>query len=272
MKKYFIFNGRDSRDFEIYLEEYPPIVTPKERIKTITVPGRSGTLHMREAEGVYESYTKPFEIIAVNPERIDEIKEWLKGAGELIVGNELDYIYSAFINAEIEFNRFFRGWHKAVIPIEVQPYKASKNKTKVAFTKELTEFNVESTNAEELAFKVVISKPEANSLRKSKFHVLINDVEVTWLSTAALEIVASTEVSGDVEIIPENTYCKYSSINLDKMEVSEEAVIGGESKAYINNSIAFSQKPRLKPGKNTVKFIYDGTFEAAVLEYNEVRL
>ena len=142
MKKYFIFNGKDSRDFEVYIEKYPPIVRPKERIETITVPGRSGTLHMREAEGVYESYTKNFEIIAVNPARIDEIKEWLKGAGELIVGNELDYIYSAFINAEIEFTRFFRGWHKAVIPIEVQPYKASKKKTKVAFTKDLTELNV----------------------------------------------------------------------------------------------------------------------------------
>ena len=90
MKKYFIFNGKDSRDFEVYIEEYPPIVRPKERIETITVPGRSGTLHMREAEGVYESYTKSFEIIAVNPARIDEIKEWLKGAGELIIGNELD--------------------------------------------------------------------------------------------------------------------------------------------------------------------------------------
>ncbi len=267
MKKYFIFNGKNSRDFEVYLEEYPPIVLPKERVETITVPGRSGTLHMREAEGVYESYTKPFKIIAVNPERIDEIKEWLKGAGELIIGNELDYIYTAFINAEIEFTRFFRGWHKAVIPIEVQPYKASKNKTKVAFTKDLTEFNVESTNAEELAFKVVINRPEANSLRKAKFHVLINDVEVTWVSKAALEIIATSS-----DNIPENTYCKYSSVDLDKMEVSEEAVIKGENEAYINNSITFSQKPRLKPGKNTVKFIYDGTFESAVLEYNEVRL
>lgn len=267
MKKYFIFNGKDSRDFEVYIEEYPPIVRPKERIETITVPGRSGTLHMREAEGVYESYTKSFEIIAVNPARIDEIKEWLKGAGELIIGNELDYIYSAFINAEIEFTRFFRGWHKAVIPIEVQPYKASKNKTKVVFTKDLTEFNVESTNAEELAFNVVISRPEANSLRKSRLHVMINGVEVTWVSPAALEIVA---ISSDN--VPENTYCKYSRVNLDTMEVSEEAVIKGESKAYINNTIIFSQKPRLKPGKNTVKFIYDGTFEAAVLEYNEVRL
>lgn len=267
MKKYFIFNEKDSRDFEVYIEEYPPIVRPKERIETITVPGRSGTLHMREAEGVYESYTKSFEIIAVNPARIDEIKEWLKGAGELIVGNELDYIYSAFINAEIEFSRFFRGWHKAVVPIEVQPYKASKNKTKVAFTKDLTEFNVESTNAEELAFNVVISRPEANSLRKSKLHVMINGVEVTWVSMAALEIVATSS-----DNVPENTYCKYSRVNLDTMEVSEEAVIKGEGKAYINNSITFSQKPRLKPGKNTVKFIYDGTFEAAVLEYNEVRL
>lgn len=267
MKKYFIFNGKDSRDFEVYIEEYSPIVLPKERIETITVPGRSGTLHMREAEGVYESYTKNFEIIAVNPARIDEIKEWLKGAGELIIGNELDYIYSAFINAEIEFTRFFRGWHKAVIPIEVQPYKASKNKTKVQFTKELTEFNVESTNAEELTFKVVISRPEANSLRKAKFHVLINGIEVTWVSKAALEIVAS-ESGG----IADSTYCKYSSVNLDTMEVSEEAVIKGENKTYINNEITFSQKPRLKPGMNTVKFVYDGTFENAVLEYNEVRL
>lgn len=126
MKNYFIFNGKDSRDFDIQLAEYPPIVKPRERIETITVPGRSGTLHSKEGEYIFDSYVKPFNINVLNPSRIDEIKDWLQGSGELVVGNELDWIYDGYITEAIEFTRFFRGWHKATLNIEVQPFKKSQ--------------------------------------------------------------------------------------------------------------------------------------------------
>lgn len=269
MKKYFIFNGKDSRDFEIYLEEYPPIVKPKERVDTITVPGRSGTLHMREAEGVYESYTKRFEIIAVNPARIDEIKEWLKGAGELVIGNELDYIYSAYINAEIEFARFFRDWHKAVIPIEVQPYKASKNKKKVAFTKNLTEFNVNSANAEALAFKIFVKKPASEKVIDVKFSVEINGEELIWLEAAILKIIVNN-VPDSAK--PSSDYCAYTSVDFGNFEVVGEAVIDGIQIKCVTNEITYKNKPYLKNGKNTIRMKSDRTFESAYIEYNEVKL
>ncbi len=126
MINYFIFNGKDSRDFDIQLAEYPPMVKPRERIETITVPGRSGTLHIKEDENIFESYIKPFNIVALDPTRIDEIKEWLHGSGELIIGNEIDWIYDGYITEAIEFTRFYRGWHSATLNIEVQPFKKSR--------------------------------------------------------------------------------------------------------------------------------------------------
>ena len=130
MKNFFIFNGKDSRDFDIQLGEYPPIVKPRERIEPVTVPGRSGTLHLKEGDYIYDSYVKPFNIVALDPSRIDEIKDWLQGSGELIIGNELDWIYDAYIFEQLEFTRFFRGWHRATLNVEVQPFKKSKQEHK----------------------------------------------------------------------------------------------------------------------------------------------
>lgn len=140
MNNYFIFNGKDSRDFDIQLGEYPPIVKPRERIETITVPGRSGTLHVKEDEYIFDSYIKPFNIVALNPAKIDEIIDWLQGSGEIIIGNENDWIYDGYISDAIEFTRFFRGWHKATVSVEVQPFKKSRR----VYTHELMTGNVDN--------------------------------------------------------------------------------------------------------------------------------
>lgn len=135
-RNYFIFNGQDSRDFEIHIAEYPPIVKPQRRVQTLTVPGRSGTLHIKEGKygvDVYESYYKRFVITALNPSRIPEIIEWLDGAGVLTFGNELDWEYDAYVTGSIEFQRSFRGWHTADLSFEVQPYKKSKTIKTVEF-------------------------------------------------------------------------------------------------------------------------------------------
>ena len=270
MSNYFIFNGKDSRDFEIQLSEYPPIVSPVERIETITVPGRSGTLHMREGEGVYDSYTKNFEIVALNPERIPEIKKWLRGRGELIVGNELDYIYDGYINAETEFTRFFRGWRKATIPIEVQPFKFSRKKKRVYFGGAATEFDINAGNASDMAIEFVVERPKITGLKSAKFTVILNGVEVTWVEYAALNLIASQ--SSDSETEDENNYCIKTTANIKDLETEGEAVINGVRKSYVGSQISYKTTPLLKKGRNTVQFVYTSEADAVFIEYSEVRL
>ena len=105
-------------------------------MQTLTIPGRSGTLHIKEGkygEDIYDSYYKRFVITALNPSRIPEIKEWLDGDGILTFGNELDWEYDAYVTGSIEFQRSFRGWHAAELSFEVQPYKKSKTIKRIEF-------------------------------------------------------------------------------------------------------------------------------------------
>ncbi len=273
MSNYFIFNGKDSRDFEIQLAEYPPIVSPVERIETITVPGRSGTLHMREGEGVYDSYTKNFEIVALNPERIPEIKKWLRGRGELIVGNELDYIYDGYINAETEFTRFFRGWRKATIPIEVQPFKFSRKKKQIYFDKTETEFEINEGNVSDYDFNIVVKDLKEFRLKNAIYKVLLNGIEIGWGDKLVLAIVvnAPLDENNNLPEADENNYFIRTTVNIAKREVESRGVIGGKSVSYIT-PIESETTPFLQKGKNTIQLIRGPEDVTMYLEHSEVQL
>ena len=51
----FTFNGRNSAFFGLQVEKYPKITKPKKRIQSVTIPGRSGDLHLWD--GSYEDVT-----------------------------------------------------------------------------------------------------------------------------------------------------------------------------------------------------------------------
>jgi|GEM_PF-2547915 len=204
-RNYFIFNGKDSRDFEIQFAEYPPIVKPQRRVQSLTVPGRSGTLHIKEGkygEDVYDSYYKHFTINALNPARIPEIKEWLDGAGVLIIGNELDWEYDAYVTSGIEFQRFFRGWHTAELTFEVQPYKKHKNSKTVEFNTATDTTILNEGSAPIEAYTIKYST--GSSIRR----ITINDTTVALVLTEAVDPDV-VEVK-DVVITMPDLYVTYS--------------------------------------------------------------
>lgn len=123
MKNYFVFKNIDSRDFEIHLAEYPPEIMPQKRVLSITIPGRSGTLHQKEGDNIFESYYRPFDITALNFNYINQIKKWLNGRGELIFGNRPDLVCDAYFSTQVEFNRIFKQWRRANISPEIQPFR-----------------------------------------------------------------------------------------------------------------------------------------------------
>ena len=52
------FKGVTAADMGVVVLDYPPIIKPQARIKTVTVPGRSGTLTLHDPEAVYEPVDK----------------------------------------------------------------------------------------------------------------------------------------------------------------------------------------------------------------------
>ena len=53
---YFIYNGIDSRMMGVIVTAMPPTVRAAQRVESVKVPGRSGSLH--ETDGSYDNYTK----------------------------------------------------------------------------------------------------------------------------------------------------------------------------------------------------------------------
>lgn len=130
MRNYFIFlpdsGGMvDSRELSIHIEHLPDIQRAPERVERIIVPGRSGTLTKSEGENVYDSYTKTFDIIALDKEKIPSIHRLLRGNGKIIFSNETQFRYTVSITDGWSFNRFFREWHRATLSMETQPFKES---------------------------------------------------------------------------------------------------------------------------------------------------
>lgn len=129
-RNYFIFlpDGGgyvESRKLGIHIPELPPIQRPSERVERIIVPGRSGTLTKTQGENVYDSYTKSFDIIATDFEKIQSINSLLRGTGKIIFSNEPQYRYTVSINDGWDFNRTFRQWRRATILMETFPFKES---------------------------------------------------------------------------------------------------------------------------------------------------
>ena len=124
---YFVFNGVDSRAMGVHLIKYPPIVRPKERVKTVVVPGRSGDLTQIENESggppVYEPYDRQMEISNLPGADLGRLKKWLRGRGSMIVGNEPGMIYTVDLSAQWQGDRILRKvWGGALI-MHTQPYK-----------------------------------------------------------------------------------------------------------------------------------------------------
>ncbi len=130
MRNYFLFfpdsGGMiDSRELSIHIEHMPDIQRPTERVETIVILGRSGTLTKKQGENIYDSYTKAFDIVALDEGKIPAIHKLLRGSGKIIFSNEPQYRYTVSITEGWSFNRFFRQWRRATLAMETFPFKES---------------------------------------------------------------------------------------------------------------------------------------------------
>lgn len=95
-KAYFYFNQRYSNDYGIKILNKTAIPVPRQRIKTLAIPGRDGFLY--EEEG-YDDVTLSFDVEVTDKDEIKEsyrnIKEWLRNVRDnrFYIFNDPDFFY-----------------------------------------------------------------------------------------------------------------------------------------------------------------------------------
>ena len=122
---WFIFKGKDSRDFGILISSVPEKVRAERRTEQVTIPGRNGELTMDE--GTYAPYVISVECGTRGSDRLDEIVAWLDGAGDLILCTEPDKVFRASIYNKISVADMIYLYNSFLLQFRVQPFKYSTN-------------------------------------------------------------------------------------------------------------------------------------------------
>lgn len=116
---YFIFNGIDSRNYNMYLIKTPNRVRPP-RIYTEQVPyGGDGSIINPLG---YGSYDLPLQVGITNTTYLDDICGWLTGTGKLIVSEDLDKYVTVYFLEQIDFEKLMK-FKTASITARCQPFR-----------------------------------------------------------------------------------------------------------------------------------------------------
>lgn len=140
---YFIFNGTSSATYDIIVKKMPPITAPKRSIETISVDGRSGTLHIDN--GTYEAYNITIECIITDLSKLNTIKGWLTGIGTIEFSNNLNVVYDCVVKNQIDFSKYLTVLREFPLQLELQPIGKDKTETTVTKTTSPTTFTVGGT-------------------------------------------------------------------------------------------------------------------------------
>jgi len=118
---YFIFNDIHS-DNLVTVESLPPIIKPPKRYNIREIDGNNNI-------GVdvlgYKAYEKQIGLWFKDNDiqgTLSKVMDWLDGSGKLIMSNEPDKYYNAYILEQIDYERAIR-YRTATAKFLVQPYK-----------------------------------------------------------------------------------------------------------------------------------------------------
>lgn len=131
---YFVFKGINSQAMGVQVESYPPIMRAPLRTKTITVPGRAGSLTLLEGDHIYDTYQRRMKIAVRMDGRLDEVLEWLSGHGSFVSGNEPDRTYQVTMQQAFTGEKLFRGVYHGELQMLTQPLKAMNPEPVITLT------------------------------------------------------------------------------------------------------------------------------------------
>ncbi|NBI05761.1 distal tail protein Dit [Senegalia massiliensis] len=139
MKPYFIFKNKSSKEFDIIVNNLPPITFPVRRVETVQVPGRNGYLTIDDES--YEPILKVTRCTAMNYNIIPQMQEWLSGEGEVLFSNDKNRYFKARIINQIDFNRLIRNKKTFDIHFYCQPEGYLLNSNDLQITEATTIYN-----------------------------------------------------------------------------------------------------------------------------------
>ncbi len=123
MIPYFIWNGVNSIEKNIIVNELPPIIKANKKIEEQTIPGRSGKLYIDD--NTYDTFVYQIKCTLGPNANIRDISNWLNGLGKLILSLEPDKYYEGIIKNQIDFTKVLHVFYEFPIEIELQPFAYS---------------------------------------------------------------------------------------------------------------------------------------------------
>ena len=109
MADWFRFKGINSTSLGVHVLTFPPTTLAEERVEFVDIPGRSGSLAVTQGEDVFEDITLEIECYITDMSALNTISAWLRGGGELILGNSPGFSYRARAINQIEIEKIVRG-------------------------------------------------------------------------------------------------------------------------------------------------------------------
>lgn len=218
MRQWFVYKTIDSRDMGLYISKLPDTVRPAERVEYKQVPGRAGSLAYKEGLSVFDGYERTITVYHLREKPINEVLEWLRGEGDLILSNEPDRAYIADLAGEIRFSPVDNDWEQASIAFFVQPFKKQyPPETSISIATTATIYNPGNLPAKPLIFLPMLTGTEGT--------VTIGEDVYTFTHNI---LTGSITVDCDAEVVKGPT-----SLRMDDMDISNGF-------------------PVLQPGNNTV--------------------
>ncbi|MBC2196313.1 phage tail protein [Listeria booriae] len=130
---FFIFKNISSLDMNCIIENELPEITPAKRETETTVTGRSGEL--TQTFNDYDSYDYPVSFTILDYEKIEDVKRWLRGSGQLITHNDLDKYRTVKIKQEPrEYQNEWDTFWTVDVTFRCEPFRRQINEPTVTLT------------------------------------------------------------------------------------------------------------------------------------------
>lgn len=123
---WFKFKDKLSSDFGIVVSNYPIPPIPAEKVSSEEIMGRSGTVTITEGEDVFKSISLTIDcFILEGTSARDQIVDWMRGSGYLILGNDPTKRYYGRLSNQIDISQIVRGDNAVAISFifSCQPYR-----------------------------------------------------------------------------------------------------------------------------------------------------